>query len=152
MTNIESSKAAAVDKLSGRFLKDGANILAKTISALCNLSISQGVFPSACKVAKLKPIFKMGKKTDPSNYRPISLLPSISKIIERVIHDQKNAFLSDEDILYTYQSGFRGNHSTNLCLSFLTDKILKAIDEGLSTGMILIDLQKAFDTIDHEIF
>ena len=151
MTNIEISKAAAVDKLSGRFLKDGANILAKPISTLCNLSISQGVFPNACKVAKLKPIFKKGKKTDPSNYRPISLLPSISKIIERVIHDQKNAFLSNEDILYNYQSGFRGNHSTNLCLSFLTDKVLKGFDAGLLTGMILIDLQKAFDTIDHEI-
>ena len=148
MTNIVSSKAAGVDKLSGRFLKDGANILAKPISELCNLSISQGVLASACKVAKLKPIFKNGKTTDPSNYRPIS---SISKIIERVIHDQTNAFLSDEDILHNYQSGFRGNHSTNLCLSFLTDKILKEFDEGLLTGMILIDLQKAFDTIDHEI-
>ena len=79
------------------------------------------------------------------------MLLSISKIIERVIYDQTNAFLSDEDILYNYQSGFRGNHSTNLCLSFLTDKILKGFDEGLLTGMILIDLQKAFDTIDHEI-
>ena len=67
----------------------------------------------------------MGKKTDPSNYRPISLLPSISKIIERVIHDQTNAFLSDEDILYKHQSGSRGNYSTNLCLSFLTDKVTK---------------------------
>ena len=66
MTNIESSKAAGVDKLSGRFLNDGANILSKPISALCNLSISQGVFSNACKVAKLKPIFKNGKKTDPS--------------------------------------------------------------------------------------
>ena len=127
MTNIESSKAAGVDKLSARFLKDGTNILAKSISRLCNLSISQGVFPNACKVAKLKPIFKKSKKTDPSNYRSISLLPSISKIIERVIHDQTNAFLSDEDILYNYQSGFRDNHSTNLCLSFLTDKVLKGL-------------------------
>ena len=106
MTNIQSYKAAGVDKLSGRFLKDGANILAKPISTLCNLSISQRVFPNACKVVKLKPIFKKGKKTDPSNYRLISLLPSISRIIERVIHDQTNAFLSDEDILYNYQSGF----------------------------------------------
>ena len=79
------------------------------------------------------------------------MLPSISKIIERVIYDQPNAFLSDEDILYNYQSGFRGNHSTNLCLSFLTDKILKGFDKGLLTGMILIDLQKAFGTIDQEI-
>ena len=151
MTNIEISKATGVDKLPGRFLKDGPNILAKPISTLCNLSISQGVFANACKVAKLKPIFKKGKKTDPSNYRPISLLPSISKIIERVIHDQTNAFLSGEDISYNYQSDFRGNHSTNLCLSFLTDKVLKGFGEGLLTGMILIDLQKAFDTIDHEI-
>ena len=138
MTNIESSKAAGVDKLSGRYLKDDANILAKPISALCNLSISQGVFPSACKVAKLKPIFKKGKKTDPSNYRPMSLLPSVSKIIERVIHNQTNAFSSDEDILYNYQLGFLFNHLTNLCLSFLTDKILKRFDEGSLTGMVLV--------------
>ena len=67
-TNIEISKAAGVDKLSRRFLKDGANILAKPISTFCNLSISQEVFPNACKVTKLKPIFKKGKKTDHSNY------------------------------------------------------------------------------------
>ena len=79
------------------------------------------------------------------------MLPSVPKIIERVIHDQTNAFLSDEDILYNYQSGFRGNHSTNLCLSFLTDKVLKGFDESLFTGMVLIDLQKPFGTIDHEI-
>ena len=151
MKNIESSKAAGVDKLSRRFLKDGANILAKHISTLCSLSISQRAIPNACKITKLKPIFKKGKESDPSNYRLISLIPSISKIIERVIHDQTNAFLSDKDILYNYQSGFRGNHATNLCLSFLTDKVLKRFDEGLLTGIILIDPQKAFDTIDHEI-
>ena len=100
---------------------------------------------------KLKPFFKKGKKTDPSNYRPISLLPSFLKIIERVTHDETNAFLLDEDVLYNYQSGFRGNHSTNLCLYFLTDKISKRFHEGLLTGMILIHLQKAFNTIDHEI-
>ena len=148
---IEISKAAGIDKFSGRFLKDGAEVLAKPISELCNLSISHSIFPNACKIAKLKPIFKKGKKTDPSNYRPISLLPIISKIIERIVHDQIYIFLSENSILYNYQSGFRKNHSTNLCLSFLTDKILKGFDEGLLTGMILIDLQKAFDTINHEI-
>ena len=125
--------------------------MAKPISTLCNLSISQGVFPNTCKVAKLKPIFRKGKKTDLSNYRPISLLPSVSKIIERVIHDQTNAFLSDEDILYEYESSFRGNHSTNLGLPFLTDKVLKGFGKGLLTGIILTDLQKALDTTDHEI-
>ena len=151
MTNIESSKAAAVDRLSVRFLKNDANILAKHICTLCNHSFSEGVFRNACKVAKLNPIFKKGKKTDPSNYRPSSLPPSISKIIERVIHDQTNAFLLDENMLYNYQSGSRGNHSKNLCLSFLTAKVLKGFDDGLLIGIILIDLQNALNTINHGI-
>ena len=93
----KNSKAAGVDELLGRFLKDVADILGKPVSALCNLLISLGVFPGACKVAKLK--FKKGKNTDPSNYRPISLFSVIFKIIEKVVHDQTNAFLSDENIL-----------------------------------------------------
>ena len=79
------------------------------------------------------------------------MLPLISKVLERVIHDQTNAFLKGNNLLYNYQSGFRTNHSTNLCLSFLTDKILKGFDRGLLTGMILIDPQKVFDTTNHEI-
>ena len=149
MTNIKSSKAAGLDKLSGRFFKNGTNILVKFISAVCNLSISQGFFPNACKVAKLKPIFKNGKKTDPSNYRPISLLSSILKIIERVILTKQMRYYQMK--IYNYQSRFRSNHSKNLCLSFLTNKVLKGFDEGLFTRMILVDLQKAFDTIDHKI-
>ena len=101
--------------------------------------------------AKLKAFLKKGKKVDPSNYRPILLLPLISKIIEKVAHDQTNEFLSDNKILYNYQFRFRTNHSTNLGLSFLTSKILKSFDEGLLIGMILIDLQKVFDTINHDI-
>ena len=81
MQDIIYLKAAGVDKLSGWFLKDSADILVKPVSALCNLSISRGVFPSASKVAKLQAIFKKGKKTDPSNYRPTFLLPVISEII-----------------------------------------------------------------------
>ena len=111
----------------------------------------QGKFPDSCKIAKLKPIYKKGSLTEASNYRPISLLPLISKVIEKVIHDQTSTFLNSRNLLYNYQSGFRKNHSTDYCLSFLADKILKGFGKGLTTGMILIDLQKAFDTIDHDI-
>ena len=79
------------------------------------------------------------------------MLPLISKVIEKFIHDQSSAFFNSRNLLYNYQSGFRKNHSTDFCLSFLNDKILKGFDQGLITGMILIDLQKAFDTIDHDI-
>ena len=88
---------------------------------------------------------------DPSNYRPIPLLPLISKTFEKIVCDQMIDYLTQYNILYKYQSGFRTKHSTDLCLSYLNDKILKGFDNGLFTGMILIDLQKAFDTVDHNI-
>ena len=72
-------------------------------------------------------------------------------MIQRIVHDQTNKFFSENNILYNFQPGFRQNHSTNLCLAHLADKILKEFDEGLLTGMILIDLQKAFDTINQEV-
>ena len=75
----------------------------------------------------------------------------LSKVFERVVLDQTEEFLSLNKVLYDYQSGFRENHSTNTCLSFLNDKILKGFDDGLVTVMILIDLQKAFDTINHDL-
>ena len=151
LKNIDISKAAGVDNLPGRFLKDGAVILAKPVAKIFNLSIKSKIFPDPCKLAKLKPIFKKGSRMDPSNYRPISLLPLISKIFEKIVHDQMIDYLAQYNILYKYQSGFRTKHSTDLCLSYLNDKILKGFDNGLFTGMILIDLQKAFDTIDHNI-
>ena len=86
-------------------------------------------FPSAAfKLAKVKPIFKKGRKTIVSNYRPISLLPILSKVIEKVDHKQTIKFVNDNNTFYKYQSGFRNNHSADLFLSFLIDKILKGFD------------------------
>ena len=128
-----------------------SKLLTEPFSDLCNLSINSEKFPDSCKLAKLRPLYKKGSLTEPCNYRPISLLPLISKVIEIVIHDQTSTLLNSKKLLYTYQSGFRKKHSTDFCLSCLNDKILKGFDKDLMTGMILIDLQKAFDTIDHDI-
>ena len=106
MKDSNPSKAAGIDNLSGKFLQDGTDILAKPISQLCNLSIKLSSFPRSCKIAKVKPIFKKGSKIDPQNYCPISLLPTLSKIIERIAHDQTQEFLSKNKILYRFQSGF----------------------------------------------
>ena len=88
---------------------------------------------------------------DPSNYRPISLLALISKILEKIAHEEMIDYLTQHNVLYKYHSGFRTKHSTDLCLLYLSGKISKSFDNGFFTGMILIDLQKAFDTIDHNI-
>ena len=75
----------------------------------------------------------------------------ISKLIEKIIHEQTQKYLSAHNILHKYQSGFRTNHSTDTCLSYLNDKILQGFNQGKITGMILIDLQKAFDTTEHKV-
>ena len=148
-TNI--SKSPGIDKLSGIFIRDGAEVLATPLSQIINLSIVSSTFPDLGKIGKLKAIFKKGSKIDPKNYRPISLLPLLSKIFEKVIYSQTTSFLEDNNILFTHQSGFRPKHSTESCLNHLCDRIIEGCDSGCHTGLILIDLQKAFDTINHEI-
>ena len=113
--------------------------------------ITLGKFSDSCKIAKLKPIYKKDSLTKASNYRPVSLLSLISIVIEKVIQDQTSTFLNSRILLYKQQSGFWKNHCTDYCFSYLNDKILKGSDQGLMTGMILIDLQKAFGSIDHDI-
>ena len=88
LKSFDESKVPCIDDLSGIFLKCGASLLATPKTQLCNLSISSVRFPDAFKIAKLKPLFKKGCKTNPKNYRPISLLPLMSKMLERIIHEQ----------------------------------------------------------------
>ena len=121
------------------------------ITQICNLSIKLSHFPKDCKAAKLKTLYKKGTKRDPKSFRPISLLPIVSKIFEKVIHEQTMEYLTDNNILYKYQSGFRKNHSTDTSLSYFTNKIMTCFDSVLLTGMILIHLKKAIDTINHDI-
>ena len=148
---FDETEASGIDDLSGIFLKYGAKLLTTPITQLCNLSISSRIYPDACKIAKLKSIFKKGTRRDPKNYRPISPLPLKSKVLERVKHKQTTEFLDKHKILFKFQSRFRKNHSTDFCLSYLTDKISNGFNSGLLTGMILIGLQNAFNTIDHYI-
>ena len=131
MKSLNLSKATGIDNLSGKFLKDGANILARLIFQPCNLSVKLNLFPRSSEIVKVKPLFKTGSKTDPQNYRPISLLPILLKIIERIIHDQTQELLSQNKILYRFRSGFRKNYSTNTCLGHLTDKITAGFEKGL---------------------
>ena len=113
--------------------------------------VKYSTLPNDCKIAKLKPLFKRGSKNDPKNYSRISLLPLILKIIEKIIHDQTQNFLDKNNVIYRYQSGFRKFYSTDSCLSYLNNKIATGFESGRFTGMILIDLQKAFDTMNHDI-
>ncbi|XP_022803272.1 uncharacterized protein LOC111340657 [Stylophora pistillata] len=147
---ISPHKAAGIDKISARFLHIAALILAPSIARLINMSFSTGTFPTRWKTANVTPLFKQGAASDPSNYRPISVLPVVSKVIERHMHNSLYAFLMDNNF-YSRQSGFGGMHSTETALIKLVDELLFGLDNNHVCGMVLVDYQKAFDMVDQKL-
>ena len=121
------------------------------LTELINLSFNQGKFPAVLKIASVTPTFKKGDKLDVNNYRPISLISNISKIIEKLIHKSLNSFLEQKNIFYLSQFGFRDNHSTTHALIEMTDQIKDACDCGLYACGVYLDLKKAFDTVNYKI-
>ena len=109
------------------------------------------IFPDKLKIAEVIPLFKKGDKSIFSNYRPISLLPSISKLFEKVIYQQLYKYFEDLNLFYESQYGFRKGHSTELASLELVNRLLSKIDKGEVPLAIFIDLSKAFDTLDHDI-
>ena len=114
-----------------------------------NHSIDTGCFPSNLKLADVTPIFKKGDRLDKSNYRPVSILSSLSKIFERLLFNQINDFF--DPLLSKYQCGFRKGLSAQNCLLFMIEKIKKCLDNRGCTGILLTDLSKAFDCLDHDL-
>jgi retron-type reverse transcriptase len=151
LQGLNPKKANGLDDISSRFLRDGAESIIEPVTHIINLSIITETVPSEFKKAKVIPLFKKGSKLDASNYRPVSLLNVLSKVLERAVHTQLNEFLEKKDLLFHNQSGFRGKHSTDTCLIGLTDFIKGEIGRGNLIGMVIIDLQKAFDTVNHEL-
>ena len=151
LCKLNPCKSTGIDGIKSRFLKDGANEIKGVITHIVNLSIDTHIVPDELKYAIVKPLFKKNSRLDVGNYRPVSILPIISKILERAIYVQIEAYLKEKELLYEYQSGFRKSHSTDSCLTNLSDYIRVLISEGKYVGMVLLDLQKAFDTVDHGI-
>ena len=118
---------------------------------LINLCLTHGVFPSALKIAVVKPVFKSGDKKSLTNYRPISILPYLSKLLEKIIHLRIMSFLNKSNILSSCQFGFQKNKSTLMPLLLLQENITKALENGNVVCGIYLDLKKAFDTVDHAI-
>ena len=116
-----------------------------------NTSLETSQFPDPWKIARVSPIFKDGDKTEKSNYRPISVLPVVSRLFEKLVFSQLYRYLNDNCFINSNQSGFRELHSTVTCLLKNTDDWYKGLDTGNLAGMVFVDLKKAFDTVDHQI-
>ena len=151
MMKISSHKAMGIDGISARLLRIGMPAIAPCIARLINMAMSTGKFPTRWKTAKVTPLFKSGALSDPSNYRPISVLPVLSKIIERHMHNSLYAFLTEQNLIYSRQSGFRKHHSTETALIKIVDELLFNLDRNKVSGLVLVDYAKAFDMVDHEL-
>ena len=151
LTELKSKKATGVDGIPSRLLKDGADAPASPLSVIFKLTIQQNVIPAKWKKAKVTPLHKSGTKDDPRNYRPISILPVVSKVLECLIHKQLASYFDNHNLLCKSQSGFRRIHSTEMPVTYFAAEILMNMDKGLATGSVFIDLAKAFDTVDHDI-
>ena len=146
LRNLKSKKSAGLDEIPLSVLKDAANILSGPLCHIINMSFTDGIFPTNWKRSKLIPTYKSGKKDCIENYIPISVIPTISKVIEKLVHRQLSDYLERNNFLKDCQFGFR---STELTVTLCTDKIKKNVDEGKIVGAIFIDLTKAFDTLSH---
>ena len=118
---------------------------------LINLSFSVGKFPTILKLGQILPFHKRDDKSNCNNYRPISLISNLSKIIEKIVYSRLYLFLEQEELLYSRQFGLRNNHSTTDALIDITEKIKEACDNKLYSCGVFLDLQKVFDTVNHNI-
>ena len=151
LSRLNPKKSYGIDGMQSKFIKDAASEIKGPVTYIVNLSISSNIVPNEFKYARVKPLFKKGNINLPENYRPVSILTVVSKVLEKAIFVQFENYLKNNNILYSHQSGFRKKHSTDTCLINLLDYLHTNVSEGKYVGMFLLDLQKVFDTVDHSI-
>ena len=148
---LDSSKSIGPNSIPIKLLKILRPKVSHSLATMVNRSFSTGIFPSKLKIAKVVPIFKKGDPQVLSNYRPISLLPIFSKIYEKLMHKRIYVFLKEKKILYPLQFGFQENNSIDHALITMTEEIRSSLDNRRYGCGIFLDLQKAFDTVSHDI-
>lgn len=149
--SLKISHSEGHDNFSVNILKDYMYELSKPLSIVCNKSIQDGIFPDSLKIAKIVPVYKSDDKRTVSNYRPISVLPAFSKVLERLVYNRLLDFINKNEILSKNQYGFRHQISTSMALIDLVDQISTSIENNEHTVGIFLDLAKAFDTVNHNI-
>ena len=143
--------SSGYDSISATTVQKTATACITPLTHIMNLSLSSGIFPQELKNARVIPLFKSGDAMLSSNYRPVSVLPLFSKILERLMYNRLISFINKHDHLCKFQFGFREDHSTNLALIYLVDKISNSLDTGEYVLGLFLDFTKAFDTVNHAI-
>ena len=148
---LMNKNSCGPDGISNKLLKEIKHEISEPLTSLFNYSLEAGFFPECYKHSYVVPLFKSKSKSEKSNYRPISLLPTISKVLEKIMYRRTYRFLDKTNQLYISQYGFREDHSCEHAASELVSEIIKSKTEGLFTIAVFLDLSKAFDTLNHQI-
>lgn len=151
VNKFKNKTSYGIDEISNKLLKFIIRDISKPLEIIFNKSILEGKIPKEMKIAIVTPIYKAKRKTDPCNYRPVSLLTTFSKILEKIIYKRLYYFLEINDILYNSQYGFKRNLSTCDAITELIGSVLKNLDNKKFSLVVYLDLSKAFDTVDHNI-
>ena len=148
---LKNKKSCGIEGISNEILKCCSPIIERHLALAFNKCIDEGVFPNIFKTAKVVPLFKKGDKKDPANYRPISLLSSLSKVFEKILHNRMIRFTEKNNLICPMQYGFRNSMSCVDAIAAITEFVRTEIDKKAQGQACFIDLQKAFDTLDHDI-
>ena len=141
LSNLNVNKSTGLDNIGPRIIKLSANVLAPNLLFIVNKILITGKFPGSWKEANVKPLFKTGAKDDKNNYRPISILPTVSKLIEKWVESQFLKYLNEYNLLHQSQSGFRSKHSTESAIVRMIDSCFKAVNDGTLTGCVMVDFR-----------
>ena len=148
---LPNKASAGHDGISNICLKALGNVICRPLQIIFNKSMMEGIFPNPMKLADVVPLYKSKAKDAPTNYRPISLLITISKLLEKIVYKRTYGFLEKYQILYKSQYGFRKHRSCEQAICELVGEVIKGQDQGMHTAAIFLDLSKAFDSLDHSI-
>lgn len=149
--DLQSKQSSGLDSISTKLLKQVKTEIAPHLTKIANQVLTTGIFPKMLKLAKVKPLYKKGDKKVFSNYRPISLLPSVSKVLEKIMHKQISTFFETQDLFFESQHGYRKNHGTETAALGLVENILGKLDKCFDSYAVFLDLSKAFDVLNHRI-
>ena len=151
LTKLVNGKATGLHGIPNKAIKSSATLITATLTYIFNISIKTRVSPWDFRLAKVTPVFKSGDRDELGNYRPISGIPTIAKVFEKLIYNQLHTYFIDNNLLGNEQYGFRSIHSTALALSRASNNWIINIENGSLNSVVFLDIQKAFDTVDHEI-
>ena len=150
--SVKHNKAAGHDDIDSNVIIKVYDEISYPLFMIFHSSFNEGIFPEQLKVAKVSPIFKVGNIEEIGNYRPISVLPIFSKVLERIMYNRTYQYFKVNDIIFPKQFGFQVNNSTHDAILNLTNGILKSLEKGQFTSGVFINLSKAFDTVNHSTF